>query len=95
MNWSELLIEAVGWIGALLILGGYWLVSTERLSATSARFQWLNIVGAAGFIVNGVAHGAWPSATLNVLWLAIGLGTLWRLGRAAKQRAGAPAEQDR
>lgn len=95
MNWSALLIEAVGWVGALLILGGYWLVSTERLRPTDRLFQWLNIIGAAGFIVNGVAHGAWPSATLNVLWLLIGLATLWRLGHAAKQRARAPAEQDR
>ena len=30
-------------------------------------------VGAAGFVINGWWHGALPSATLNVLWLMIGL----------------------
>jgi len=33
----------------------------------------MNVVGAAGFVVNGWWHGAVPSATLNVLWLMIGL----------------------
>jgi hypothetical protein len=27
----------------------------------------MNVVGAAGFVVNGWWHGAMPSATLNVL----------------------------
>jgi hypothetical protein len=39
----------------------------------------MNIVGAAGFIVNSGWNGALPSAALNVVWLCIGLYTLlWR-----------------
>jgi hypothetical protein len=41
----------------------------------------LNIVGAAGFIVNSGWNGAMPSAVLNVVWLAIGLVALWRTRR--------------
>jgi len=44
-----------------------------RLSGQSALYQGMNVVGAAGFIVNGWWHGAVPSATLNVLWMMIGL----------------------
>ena len=32
----------------------------------------MNVVGAAGFIVNGWWHGALPSAALNVIWMGIG-----------------------
>ena len=82
---QSLLIEAAGWIGAGLILGSYVLVSTGRLEGRSRTFQWMNIVGAAGFAINSGAHGAIPSTVLNVVWLGVGLATLWTL-RAARNR---------
>uniref|UniRef100_UPI0035CBE383 CBU_0592 family membrane protein n=1 Tax=uncultured Sphingomonas sp. TaxID=158754 RepID=UPI0035CBE383 len=77
----SLLIEAIGWAAALLILASYLLVSSGRLSGQSATFQWMNVVAAAGFVLNSGAHGAWPSTTLNVAWAGIGLFTLWRIWR--------------
>ena len=76
-----LLIEIIGWAAALLILASYLLVSLGRLSGTSPAFQWMNVVGAAGFIVNSGWHGALPSAVLNIAWAAIGIVTLVRLAR--------------
>ncbi len=84
---QELLIEACGWLGALLILGSYILVSIGRLSGRSRTFQWLNVVGAAGFVVNSGWHGAIPSTALNVVWMGVGLATLWRIGRGAAPAA--------
>lgn len=78
---QSLLIEAAGWIGAGLILGSYILVSTGRLEGRSRTFQWMNIVGAAGFVVNSGWHGAIPSTVLNLVWLGVGLATLWTLRR--------------
>ncbi len=52
-----------------------------RVSGQSASYQWMNVVGAAGFVINGWWHGAIPSATLNVIWLAIGAVALWRIRR--------------
>jgi hypothetical protein len=77
-----ILIEIVGWAAALLILASYLLVSTGRLSGTSVTFQWMNVIGAAGFVINSGWHGAWPSTSLNIAWMAIGLATLYRLARA-------------
>ena len=76
-----IIIEVVGWAAALLILASYLLVSMGRLSGTSAAFQWMNVVGAAGFILNSGWHGALPSAVLNIAWAAIGIFTLVRLAR--------------
>jgi hypothetical protein len=69
----------------LLILSAYVLVSLGKVAADSVRFQLLNIVGAAGFIVNGWWHGAIPSAALNVIWMLFGIVALWRISRVRKQ----------
>lgn len=78
---STVLIEAAGWGGATLILVAYILLSLGRLDGRSRTFQWMNVVGAAGFIVNSGWHGAIPSAALNLVWLGVGLATLWTLRR--------------
>ncbi|QNQ11734.1 CBU_0592 family membrane protein [Sphingomonas alpina] len=76
-------IEIVGWTGAILILVAYLMVSAGRLTGQSAVFQWMNLVGAACFIVNSGWHGALPSTVLNILWLLIGIVALWRIARSA------------
>ena len=85
MSLTELAVEAVGWIGAALILLGYLMVTTGRLTGQSAAFQWMNVAGAAGFIVNGWWHGALPSTALNVVWMGIGAVALWRI--ASRKRS--------
>ena len=79
-----LAIEAAGWIGAVLILGSYILVSLGRLEGRSAAYQWMNVIGATGFVVNSGWHGAVPSTALNVVWMAVGLVTLVSLARRAR-----------
>ena len=56
-----------------------------RLTGQSAAYQWMNVVGAAGFVVNGWWHGALPSTTLNVVWMGIGAVALWRI--ASRKRS--------
>jgi uncharacterized membrane protein len=77
-------IEILGWLGASLILGAYALISSAKLAANSALYQWMNVVGATGFMVNGGYHGAWPSFGLNVIWLAIAIIALRRNARARR-----------
>ena len=57
------------------------LVSTGRLQGQSRAYQWLNVIGAVGFVINSGWNGAYPSAAVNVVWAMIGLATLWQLGR--------------
>jgi hypothetical protein len=76
-------IEICGWLGASLILGAYALISAGKLAPRSALYQWMNVVGAVGFMINGGYHGAWPSFGLNVVWLAIGLFALTRARRGS------------
>ena len=86
----EIAVEVAGWAGASLILLGYLLITAGKLTGQSPLYQWMNVVGAAGFVINGWWHGAIPSAALNVVWLMIGAFALIRLSR--KARAPAKAE---
>jgi hypothetical protein len=79
MSAIELAVEIAGWAGAALILLAYLLLSAGRLTGQSLVYQGMNVVGAAGFIVNGWWHGALPSTALNVLWMGIGGVALWRI----------------
>ncbi|QDZ07846.1 hypothetical protein FPZ24_10410 [Sphingomonas panacisoli] len=83
MTSERIVIEIIGWGGMLLILAAYVLLSTGRIDGRSRAYQWMNVVGAACFIVNSGYNGAIPSATLNVAWAGIGLYTLWRVRRRA------------
>ena len=81
MSPLEIAIEVAGWTGAALILLGYLLLSAGKLTGQSAAYQAMNVVGAAGFIVNGWWHGAIPNTALNVVWMIIGGVALWRIKR--------------
>ena len=79
MSPIQLAVEVVGWAGALLILLGYVLITTGRLTGRSLAYQAMNVLGAAGFAINGWWHRALPSAALNVVWLLIGVFATWRI----------------
>ena len=74
-------IEAVGWIAALLILAAYALLTAGKVDARSPLYQWMNVAGAGGFILNSGYNGALPSAALNIIWMGIGAAALWRIAR--------------
>lgn len=69
----KLAVEVIGWAGAVLILGAYALLSFGRLRAESPIYHLMNILGAAGFVVNSGYNGAFPSAAMNVVWIGIGV----------------------
>jgi hypothetical protein len=77
-------VAIAGWSGAVLILGAYGLISTGKLQSRAALYQWMNILGAAGLIINSGWNAAWPSAGLNVVWLFIALDALQRNRRTSR-----------
>ena len=79
MSAVEIAVEVAGWAGAALILFAYLLLSAGKLTGQSLVYQGMNVIGAAGFVINGWWHGALPSASLNVLWLLIGAVATWRI----------------
>jgi hypothetical protein len=66
-------IEIVGWVAAALMLSAYLLLTMGKISGRSNLYQWLNVLSGAGFILNSGWNGAYPSAFINIVWVAIGL----------------------
>jgi formate hydrogenlyase subunit 3/multisubunit Na+/H+ antiporter MnhD subunit len=75
------LFEVVGWVGAVLVLFAYWLVTKV---GTSLLYHVLNLLGAAGLLVNALHHGALPSTTVNLVWAAI---AVWGVAVMTRRRA--------
>ncbi|HYI41713.1 MAG TPA: hypothetical protein VE053_15500 [Allosphingosinicella sp.] len=65
-------------------------MTTGKVTGRSPLFQWMNLAGAAGFVVNGWAHGALPSASLNVIWMAIAAVALVGIVRRRRREEGSP-----
>ena len=66
-------IDIIGWAAAATMLLAYLLLTMGKIAGRSNLYQWMNILSGAGFILNSGWKGAYPSACLNVVWVAIGL----------------------
>lgn len=66
-----MLIEIIGYSGAFLILLAYFLDSNKKISPTSYTFQFMNLFGAIGIVINSFYHHAIPGVILNILWLTV------------------------
>lgn len=82
MGAPQIAIEVIGWFAAAIILASYVLLSLGRIEARGYLYQWMNVIGASGFVLNSGYNGALPSAGLNVVWAAMGFFTLWSVRRA-------------
>lgn len=81
------MIALIGWAGAAGLLAAYALVSAKRIAGDGVVFQALNIAGGAALALNSAVNGAWPSAALNVVWVAIGAVTIFRLARRRSRQS--------
>jgi len=81
----KFVIEIIGWVGAALVLFAYGLLSAHKLDSRSAAYQWLNIGGSIGLVINTLWNGAIPSAAVNLVWMGIGAHALWRNSRAERE----------
>jgi hypothetical protein len=72
-----MLFNAIGYVGAILYLLGYFLLSIRQISGHSYVFQLFNLFGAAGVTTAAVYNHDAPSILLNVAWGTIALCSLF------------------
>jgi hypothetical protein len=77
----NILVEILGWIGSVLIVGSYALNITGRLAATSKLYVLANIMGGLFFVVNTYFHQAYPSMFVNIVWVIIAIIMLYKKDR--------------
>ena len=73
-----IIADIVGWIGTSCLIFGYAFVSA-RNRPPGLLYQLLNLIGAAGLLINALVHGAWPIVALNAMWFVIGVVATARL----------------
>ena len=69
----SILIECLGWIASVLIVGSYALNITGKLEAKSKTYVIANLVGGLFFVVNTYFHQAYPSMLVNIVWVIIAI----------------------
>jgi len=73
---TRLVIDAGGWLGAVLVLVAYLLVSMGKTTGLSMRYQAANFVGSILVGANALYYWALPSFSINVVWMGIALAAM-------------------
>jgi hypothetical protein len=74
----KLLINILGWIGSVLYLIAYALVSMKKTQGDSILYQRMNIFAGILVVIYTLFWGAYATTGLNAVWVAIGFFTLGR-----------------
>ncbi len=75
---EKTIMDILGWLGAVLYLVAYGLVSAKKVESDSWVYQGLNIIAGTMLIINTYYLRAYPSAGLNIAWVGIAVLTLGR-----------------
>jgi hypothetical protein len=72
------LIEVIGWIGTVLIVGAYFLNINGKVKSTAIPYILANIIGGILFSIYTYAHKTWPNMVVNVVWVFIAIAALMK-----------------
>jgi hypothetical protein len=75
----QILIETIGWIGSLLVIGAYGLNSYQKIKSDSLIFQIMNLVGGLLLIINSVYKEAYPFTFINTVWVLIAIPAIFQI----------------
>lgn len=64
----EIFSQIIGWVGTFLIVLAYFLVSNNKISADSKRYQLINLFGAIFVGFNVFHQQAWTALALQIVW---------------------------
>ena len=77
--------EVCGWIGAVLVLVAYYLVTVGKVKADSMYFQLINILGASLLVLYTYHCHAFASMIVNLIWIVIGFTSVFKLTENQKK----------
>ena len=72
------MVDVLGWLGTILYLVAYALISLKKVEGDSNLYQGINIVAGIFLITNTLYWRAYPSSALNLAWIGIAVFTLGR-----------------
>lgn len=72
----KIFVHVAGWVGTILIVLAYFLVSRQYITGASTLYQMMNLFGAFSMGINVFYQKAWPAVALQAIWAVIALSTL-------------------
>ncbi len=72
-------IDTLGWLGGLMVVVAYFLISLGKVNSDSVFFQLMNLTGSVFLIINTYAKEAYPSTVVNIIWVCIALYSFIRI----------------
>jgi lipid-A-disaccharide synthase-like uncharacterized protein len=69
-------IIIIGWLGAILYIVAYFLLTVEAISSSSLTYHFLNVFGALGLMINAIYLNDSPNIIVNLLWFLIAAGAI-------------------
>jgi hypothetical protein len=78
VNTMDYFVEIIGWIGAVLIIGSYFLNINGKLRSSSRVYILSNLFGGVFFTINTLVHHAYPSMIVNIIWIIIAVAALFK-----------------
>ena len=76
---KEKVTEFLGWYGIIAILSAYTLISVGYFTSGSFWFQFLNLTGAIGVVIDAWQDRNIQPAVLNLIWAVIALISLFKI----------------
>jgi hypothetical protein len=73
-----MMMEIVGWIGSILIVGMYGLNSYQKIRSDSLTFYVANFIGGALLIIYSIYKQAHPNTFINIVWVIIAIPAIIR-----------------
>lgn len=74
----SLFITIYGWIGAFAIVFAYF-GNSFKFIKSDTHYQLLNLFGALGVVLASLQNQAYQPATLNIVWVLIGVVSLIKI----------------
>lgn len=78
MDAMDLIAQISGWVGTVLFILAYILISTKKVDGVSIQYQAINFFAAVFLGVNTFYNHAWPAFALQSLWAGIAVVTMAR-----------------
>ncbi len=63
--------EIIGWIGMLLLLSAYTLLSVDVFTRDTVLYHAMNVIGSFGIMYTSFKTRAYPPALMNVIWIGV------------------------
>jgi len=72
------IIEIIGWLGTILIVGAYFFNINGKVKSTSVPYILSNLVGGILFSIYTYVHRTYPNMVVNVVWVVIAIVALMK-----------------